>query len=112
MVTAMMLPSAVPMIALYGTTRRQAPAPGTAVLPVALFTSIYLGLCAVTGIPMYLVSVALSGSPAMRGPTRRPGCSSSPGASSSRRSSRCACGVAATHSGSSSATGAGAGAAA
>jgi predicted metal-binding membrane protein len=61
MMTAMMLPSALPMIALYAATRRDAVAPSPPALPVALFTLIYLGLWAVTGIPMYLASVALSG---------------------------------------------------
>jgi predicted metal-binding membrane protein len=60
MMTAMMLPSALPMIALYAATRRGAGAPGAAGLPVALFTMIYLGLWAVTGVPMYLSSLALS----------------------------------------------------
>jgi len=61
MMAAMMLPSALPMIALYAATQRQVAAPRAAALPVALFTLIYLGLWAVTGIPMYLASVALSG---------------------------------------------------
>lgn len=58
MMAAMMLPSALPMMALYAATRRGAAGPG---LPVALFTLVYLGLWAATGIPMYLASVALSG---------------------------------------------------
>jgi len=61
MMTAMMLPSALPMIALYAATRRGGEAPRPPGLPVALFTLIYLGLWAVTGIPIYLASVALSG---------------------------------------------------
>jgi predicted metal-binding membrane protein len=64
MMTAMMLPSALPMIALYAATQRATAAPGPAALPVALFTLVYLGLWAVTGIPMYLASVALSGADA------------------------------------------------
>lgn len=61
MMMAMMLPSALPMIALYAATQRAIAAPGPPALPVALFTLVYLGLWGVTGIPMYLASVALSG---------------------------------------------------
>jgi predicted metal-binding membrane protein len=59
MMAAMMLPSALPMIGLYAATQRTAG--GTARTgPVALFTLIYLGLWAATGIPIYLASVGLS----------------------------------------------------
>jgi predicted metal-binding membrane protein len=60
MMAAMMLPSALPMIGLYAATLRTEPhaAPGSA--PVALFTLIYLGLWAATGLPMYVASVGLS----------------------------------------------------
>jgi len=58
MMAAMMLPSAVPMIGLYAATQRSA-SPGGRVAAVALFTSTYLGLWALTGVPIYLVSVAL-----------------------------------------------------
>jgi predicted metal-binding membrane protein len=58
MMAAMMLPSALPMIGLYAATQRSA-SPGGRVVAVALFTSIYLGLWALTGIPIYLASVAL-----------------------------------------------------
>ena len=58
MMTAMMLPSAAPMIALYAATQRgQTSAPG---LPVSLFTLMYLGVWTVTGVPMYLATVAWS----------------------------------------------------
>jgi predicted metal-binding membrane protein len=60
MMAAMMLPSALPMIGLYAATQRRQTGPGGRVLPVALFTSIYLGLWALTGVPIYLASVALS----------------------------------------------------
>jgi predicted metal-binding membrane protein len=59
MMAAMMLPSALPMIGLYAATRRNA-SPGGRVVSVALFTAIYLGLWALTGVPIYLGSVALS----------------------------------------------------
>ena len=53
MMTAMMLPSALPMIALYGAMQRGAVAPGTRGVPVAAFTLMYLGLWAATGLPVY-----------------------------------------------------------
>jgi predicted metal-binding membrane protein len=59
MMAAMMLPSALPMIGLYAATRRNA-SPGGRVVSVALFTAVYLGLWALTGVPIYLGSVALS----------------------------------------------------
>jgi predicted metal-binding membrane protein len=59
MMAAMMLPSALPMIGLYAATQRNA-SPGGRVVSVALFTAIYLGLWALTGVPIYLGSVALS----------------------------------------------------
>ena len=58
MMAAMMLPSALPMIGLYAATQRNASLGGR-VVAVTLFTSIYLGLWALTGIPIYLGSVAL-----------------------------------------------------
>jgi predicted metal-binding membrane protein len=60
MMAAMMLPSALPMIGLYAATQRSRAGPGGRVVPVVLFTSIYLGLWALTGIPIYLASVALA----------------------------------------------------
>ena len=78
MMTAMMLPSALPMIALYGAIRRghagggliggAQPAADTGGaahgVPVAGFTAVYLLVWAVSGIPVYLahtVLMALSG---------------------------------------------------
>jgi predicted metal-binding membrane protein len=60
MMAAMMLPSALPMIALFAATQRNTAAPTRTALPVTVFTLIYLGLWAVTGVPIYFVSVALS----------------------------------------------------
>ena len=59
MMTAMMLPSALPMIGLYAATQRNA---GNALkaLRVGTFALTYLGLWALTGIPIYFASVALS----------------------------------------------------
>ena len=54
MMTAMMLPSALPMISLYGAVRRgagEAPARG---VPVAAFTAVYLVVWAASGVPVYL----------------------------------------------------------
>jgi predicted metal-binding membrane protein len=59
MMTSMMLPSALPMIALYGATRRksgQAAPPG---VPAAVFTLVYLVVWGLTGVPVYFASVAL-----------------------------------------------------
>ena len=58
MMTAMMLPSALPMIGLYAATQRNA---GTALkaIRVGSFTLMYLGLWALTGVPVYFASVAL-----------------------------------------------------
>jgi predicted metal-binding membrane protein len=60
MMAAMMLPSALPMIALYAATRRSAAGPAQRTLHVALFTLVYLGVWAATGIPMYLASTWLA----------------------------------------------------
>lgn len=60
MMAAMMLPSALPMIGLYAATQRNAASPVANVVPVALFALIYLGLWGVTGVPIYVASVALS----------------------------------------------------
>ena len=59
MMTAMMLPSALPMIALYGATRRRADDRATPGVPVAVFTLVYLVVWALTGIPAYFANVLL-----------------------------------------------------
>lgn len=64
MMTAMMLPSALPMIGLYAASRRAAGPGHPAALPAGLFTLVYLGLWALTGVPIYLASVVLSGTAA------------------------------------------------
>jgi predicted metal-binding membrane protein len=63
MMTAMMLPSALPMIGLYGATQRREAAPGSHGAPVALFTLVYLAVWAVSGIPVYLAHTALMALP-------------------------------------------------
>jgi predicted metal-binding membrane protein len=59
MMTAMMLPSALPMIALYAATQRSVASALARTLAVAQFTLVYLGLWALTGVPIYFVSVGL-----------------------------------------------------
>ncbi len=59
MMTAMMLPSAMPMIALYAATQRAEPSAVARAAAVARFTLVYLGLWALTGIPIYIGSVTL-----------------------------------------------------
>lgn len=52
MMTAMMLPSALPMISLYGAIQRNARAAKG--VPTVAFTAVYLLLWAATGVPVYL----------------------------------------------------------
>jgi predicted metal-binding membrane protein len=69
MMTAMMLPSALPMISLYGAMRRgaaggdatQGSAAGSAAqgVPVAAFTAVYLLAWAASGVPVYLAHTLL-----------------------------------------------------
>jgi predicted metal-binding membrane protein len=59
MMAAMMLPSALPMIALYAATQRGAPGRAARLVPVALFALVYLALWALSGLPIYLGSLAL-----------------------------------------------------
>ncbi len=59
MMTAMMLPSATPMIAFYGTIRRNLSQTGQAGIPAPLFALVYLILWLATGIPVYAVSIAI-----------------------------------------------------
>src|SRR5262247_3706888 len=54
MMTAMMLPSALPMIALYGATQRREAAAAASGVPVAVFTLVYLAVWAASGVPVYL----------------------------------------------------------
>jgi predicted metal-binding membrane protein len=63
MMTAMMLPSALPMIALYGATQRGSAEPTRQGVPVAIFTLVYLIVWAVTGAPVYVAQEALAALP-------------------------------------------------
>lgn len=57
MMAAMMLPSAAPMIALYGAVSRNRSRSGQAVVPAALFAATYLFVWFAFGIPVYAASV-------------------------------------------------------
>jgi len=59
MMTAMMLPSALPMIALYGATQRREALTAPRGVPVALFTLVYLTVWAASGVPAYLAHTGL-----------------------------------------------------
>jgi predicted metal-binding membrane protein len=59
MMAAMMLPSALPMIGLYAATHRRTGGPARKSVALALFTLVYLGVWAATGVPMYLASTWL-----------------------------------------------------
>jgi len=60
MMAAMMLPSATPMISLYGSLRRTAAAGAPAGISTALFALVYLVVWAAFGVPVYLASVFLA----------------------------------------------------
>ncbi len=59
MMTAMMLPSATPMIALYGGVRRKATPANQKGIPTALFALVYLVVWLALGIPVYAASVVI-----------------------------------------------------
>lgn len=59
MMTAMMLPSAAPMIGLYAATQRTVTAPLLRGARVGVFTLVYLGVWAATGLPIYLAGVGV-----------------------------------------------------
>ena len=59
MMAAMMLPSATPMIALYGAVRRNLTHRGQTAVPTPLFALVYLVVWIVFGLPVYLVGVAV-----------------------------------------------------
>jgi predicted metal-binding membrane protein len=56
MMAAMMLPSATPMIALYGTVSRNQARAGAPAVPVALFAATYLAVWLLVGVPVYAAS--------------------------------------------------------
>ena len=59
MMTAMMLPSALPMIALYGAVRGGAAGAAGGGVPVVMFALVYVVVWAATGVPVYLVHTLL-----------------------------------------------------
>jgi predicted metal-binding membrane protein len=59
MMTAMMLPSALPMISLYGAIQRGSAGPAKRGVPVAVFTLVYLLLWAASGVPVYFTNTLL-----------------------------------------------------
>src|SRR5438445_797795 len=63
MMTAMMLPSALPMIGLYGATQRSAAAPGPRGVPVVIFAFVYLAVWAAFGAPVYVAHTFLMALP-------------------------------------------------
>lgn len=65
MMAAMMLPSAVPMISLYGAVRRNLSKTGQRGIPTTAFALVYLMLWLATGIPIYLANATLRAGAAM-----------------------------------------------
>jgi predicted metal-binding membrane protein len=65
MMAAMMLPSATPMISLYGAVRRNFSQTGQQGIPTAAFALVYLVLWLATGIPVYLANAAITEAAAM-----------------------------------------------
>lgn len=61
MMTAMMLPSASPMILLYRTVRSRMPQDGRRAIPATAFAATYLGVWLLTGLPVYAVSIFMAG---------------------------------------------------
>lgn len=59
MMAAMMLPSAAPMIMLYRGISRRAGESSERVIPTELFTFTYVALWLLTGVPVYVASVAV-----------------------------------------------------
>lgn len=59
MMTAMMLPSALPMISLYGAIQRGAVETAPRGVPVAVFTAVYLLIWAASGAPVYVAHTLL-----------------------------------------------------
>jgi len=60
MMAAMMLPSAIPMLALYAVLRRNAAGGGQRGVPAALFALVYLAVWAAFGVPVYIASLVIS----------------------------------------------------
>jgi predicted metal-binding membrane protein len=65
MMAAMMLPSATPMISLYGAVRRNLSQTGLHGIPTVAFALVYLVLWLATGIPVYLANATIGAAAAM-----------------------------------------------
>jgi predicted metal-binding membrane protein len=65
MMAAMMLPSATPMISLYGAVQRNLSRTGQRGIPTAVFALVYLVLWLATGVPVYLANASISAAAAM-----------------------------------------------
>ena len=63
MMTAMMLPSALPMIGLYAATQRGETSALPRGVPVAVFTAVYLAVWTLSGAPVYLAHTGLMALP-------------------------------------------------
>lgn len=59
MMAAMMLPSAIPMIAMYSVLQRRSAQTGQAGLPTAFFSLVYLAVWLGFGIPVYATNVVV-----------------------------------------------------
>src|SRR5207237_7064517 len=64
MMAAMMLPSATPMISLYGAMHRRAGGSGPRSAPTALFAATYLIVWAAIGLPVYAATALVGGAAA------------------------------------------------
>src|SRR5262249_13915697 len=63
MMTAMMIPSALPMIVLYGSIQRGSADIARKGVPVAIFTLVYLAVWAATGVPVFVAQELLAALP-------------------------------------------------
>ena len=113
MMAAMMLPSATPLILLYGAVHRGMESRGQRGIPAALFALTYLVVWAVLGVPVYAAGRLIDGlaaaSPSRRGSAAVRGgrpAGRRPASTSSRRSSARVFAAARVRWDSSSATGA------
>jgi predicted metal-binding membrane protein len=63
MMVAMMLPSAIPMIALYGVVQRNAASSGQKGLSEVWFALVYIAVWVAIGVPIYVASVFIASQP-------------------------------------------------
>jgi predicted metal-binding membrane protein len=60
MMAAMMVPSAIPMIALYGAAKRNFGRQGQRGIPIVAFAAVYVIAWALFGVPVYLIGKAIA----------------------------------------------------